>query len=69
MSNPYAVNDAVAEQYRIQMIENYRQSVALQVMVAQAVKADEDTNFSHLAKRAKRAADELVKEMFGEDHA
>jgi uncharacterized protein YqiB (DUF1249 family) len=58
-------------QFRLQMIENYRQTTALQVMSALAVfAAKEDPadrpSAAELAKQAKQYADALVAEIFQE---
>lgn len=55
------------EQQRVAMIENYRQSIALQCAVAMSIKlADEQIPSVDVARRAKRIADALCREMFGE---
>lgn len=54
------------EQFRLATIENYRQTVALQVMVMLAKDAD-DMGATEAAKKARAWADALVEQLFPEE--
>lgn len=58
--------NAYMEQQRVAMIENYRQTTAMHIMLGLVVKADSDATAKELAKKAKRSADALCAELFGE---
>ena len=57
--------EAMLEQQRAMMIENFRQMVAQQCATAMCVKLDDEhIDAVHVARRAKKIADALVIEMF-----
>ena len=55
--------DALRAQYRQQEIRSYRQSIAMHVMLALVVRAD-DEGMKAIARRARIAADALCAEIF-----
>jgi hypothetical protein len=59
-------SDLQAQQYRLQMMESYRQSTAMTVL-AMLAKDHEDNPPKEAAKRAKAYADALTEVMFPEE--
>ena len=64
---PASASQLLEEQYRIQMIEQYRQTVALQSVVGLMIadlRDDRHTEPLELARKAKRIADAMCEVMF-----
>lgn len=61
------ISEQMELQARMYMIQQFRQTAALHVMMALCAKADDDAHFPTLAKRAGKAAAALTEELFPDE--